>query len=136
MISVKGRPSASGSCQPVLFSILFDVTDREEYRRTLFQERELLHVTLHSIGDGVITTDNDGNVTSLNKAAAEVTGWQEPEALGRPFTEIIQLQNSHTGKEAANPIRQVLHSGTTAGLETHTVLRRRCTSSGGSVLIS
>ena len=119
--------------QPVLFSILFDVTDREEYRRTLFQERELLHVTLHSIGDGVITTDNDGNITSLNKAAAEVSGWQEQAALGKHFTDIIQLQNNHTGKEAANPIRQVLQSGTPAGLEAHTVLRRR---DGGIVPIN
>lgn len=110
--------------RPVLFSILFDVTDREEYRRTLFRERELLHVTLQSIGDGVITTDNDGNITSLNKAAAEVTGWREDDALGRHFADVIQLQNSQTGKEAANPIRQALRSGTTVGLDSHTVLLR------------
>lgn len=111
--------------QPVLFSILFDVTDREEYRRTLFQERELLHVTLHSIGDGVLTTNNDGTITSLNKAATDVTGWQEDEALGHHFTDVLPLQNSQTGKEVTNPIWQVLQSGTTVELENHTMLRRR-----------
>ncbi|NCB52402.1 MAG: PAS domain S-box protein [Clostridia bacterium] len=109
----------------VLFSIIFDVTDREKYREAMNQERELLNVTLHSIGDGVITTDNNGLVTSLNKAAESVTGWSEPEALGRHFGEIIQLKNEETGKEVVNPISLVMQTGKVVGLADHTILIRK-----------
>jgi len=108
-----------------LFSIIFDVTDREKFREAMNQEKELLSVTLHSIGDGVITTDNDGLVTSLNKAAESVTGWSEEEALGRNFEEIIRLRNEETNKEVVNPISIVMQSGQVIGLANHTLLIRR-----------
>ena len=109
----------------VLFSVIFDVTDREKYRDALSREKEMLRITLHSIGDGVITTDNDGRVTSLNKAAEEITGWLEADALERPFSEIIRLRSEETGNEVANPIGIVLKSGKMIGLANHTVLIRK-----------
>lgn len=108
-----------------LFSIIVDVTDRENYRRAVQEEKELLNVTLRSIGDGVLTTDNGGLVTSLNKAATEITGWPEAEALGKPFTDIMQLKNEETGLEVENPISLVLRSGKIIGLANHTVLIRK-----------
>jgi two-component system cell cycle sensor histidine kinase/response regulator CckA len=45
-------------------------------------EKERLDVTLRSIGDGVITTDTDGNIVMLNKAAEAMTGWTSDEASG------------------------------------------------------
>src|SRR5579863_3064473 len=41
----------------------------------LAAEKERLAVTLYSIGDGVITTDDSGVVLSLNQAAEQLTGW-------------------------------------------------------------
>jgi PAS domain S-box-containing protein len=82
-------------------------------------------VTLHSIGDGVITTDNTGIVTSLNKAAESVTGWMEEEALGRHFDEIIRLKNEDTGKDIIHPISVVMQSGKVIGLANHTLLIRK-----------
>jgi K+-sensing histidine kinase KdpD len=38
------------------------------------EQRELLHVTLVSIGDGIITTDTSGNVVFLNPVAQQLTG--------------------------------------------------------------
>ncbi|NCB52766.1 MAG: PAS domain S-box protein [Clostridia bacterium] len=108
-----------------LFSIIFDVTDRERYREALNHEKELLSVTLHSIGDGVITTGNDGCVTSLNNAAEEITGWLEEEAIGVPFAEIIRLRNEDTGIEVENPISLVMKTGTIIGLANHTVLIKK-----------
>lgn len=108
----------------MLFSIIFDVTDRERYREAMNQEKELLSVTLHSIGDCVITTDNSGIVTSLNKAAEAVTGWSEEDALGRHFEEIIRLQNEETGHEIINPISIVMQLGQVIGLANHTLLIR------------
>ena len=64
----------------LLFSIIFDVTDREKYKEELYREKELLRTTLLSIGDGVVTTDQAGKIMALNRAAEEITGWSEEEA--------------------------------------------------------
>lgn len=109
----------------VLFSIIFDVTDREDFREAMNRERELLSVTLHSIGDGVVTTDSTGLITSLNKAAEEITGWTEEEAIGEHFSDIIRLKSEETGKQVDNPIELVLKSGLIVGLANHTVLIRK-----------
>lgn len=41
---------------------------------------ETLRVTLHSIGDAVITTDTRGRVATLNAVAESLTGWTQAEA--------------------------------------------------------
>ncbi|WP_246169634.1 PAS domain S-box protein [Alkalibaculum sporogenes] len=104
------------------YSIIFDVTDREEYKMKLFHEKELLRTTLLSIGDGVVTTDKVGSITSMNKVAEEITGWTQKEARGKSFSEVFKLISETTLKEVENPIEIVLRSGKIVGLANHTAL--------------
>jgi PAS domain-containing protein len=53
------------------------------------RQLEALRVTLASIGDGVITTDPDGRVASLNPVAVALTGWAQDEVVGRPLEELL-----------------------------------------------
>lgn len=109
----------------LLYSIIFDVTDREAYRTELFQEKELLRTTLQSIGDGVVTTDSFGTITSINGMAQEITGWGWKEAVSRPFAEVFPLQNEESGEPIEDPISKVLGTGRIVGLANHTTLRTR-----------
>lgn len=102
-----------------------NVTDLIRLQQSLRKEKELLHTTLMSIGDGVVTTDMGGRITGLNRAAAEITGWQEEEVLGKPFEEVFRLLNEETGKPAENPVAKVLQSGRISGLVNHTALIAR-----------
>ena len=68
-------------------------------------QRELLRVTLSSIGDGVIATDADGAVTFINPVAQELTGWGD-EALGRPLADVFHIVNEETGVPAENPSKR------------------------------
>ncbi|MDP1716783.1 MAG: PAS domain-containing protein, partial [Burkholderiales bacterium] len=61
-------------------------------------EKELAQVTLHSIGDGVITTDAAGRVEYLNPVAERYTGWLTPEAHGKPLEEIYRVIDERTGR--------------------------------------
>uniref|UniRef100_UPI00403F9A7E HD domain-containing phosphohydrolase n=1 Tax=Candidatus Enterococcus willemsii TaxID=1857215 RepID=UPI00403F9A7E len=108
-----------------LYVILFDSTDREWYRSELFKEKEFLRITLNSIGDGVVTTDNQGRITGLNSVAEKLIGWSTEEVENQYFTDIVHLQNENTGEITSNPIQKVLSTGKTIGLANHTELINR-----------
>ena len=77
-----------------------------EARRALEDQqadREWLQITLASIADGVITTDPEGQVISLNPAAQRLTGWEVQEATGRPLGEILQIVQGASQKRADFP---------------------------------
>ena len=61
-------------------------------------EKELAQVTLHSIGDGVITTDAAGRVEYLNPVAERYTGWLTQDARGKPLEEIYRVIDERTGR--------------------------------------
>ena len=70
----------------------------------LFSETERVEVTLNSLGDGLLSTDNSGRVNYLNKSAEAMTGWARAEASGRPLGEVLQIVDSTTREPAADPI--------------------------------
>jgi diguanylate cyclase (GGDEF)-like protein/PAS domain S-box-containing protein len=67
----------------------------------LEHEKELAEVTLHSIVDGVITTDAAGRVEYLNPVAEQYLGWTGAEAIGKPLSEIYRVLDERTGKPIA-----------------------------------
>lgn len=105
-----------------VFGTCLDITMRKTAELDLAAERERLAVTLRSIGDGVITTDVNGNITMLNKAAEELTGWNSGDASGRPLLEVFRIVNENTGLQCSNPVERVLATGEVVELENHTCL--------------
>ena len=94
-------------------------------RIRISRERELLQVTLRSIGDAVITTDLEGRITDLNKVAESLTGWTQNDALGRPIDEVFRIVNEATREPAESPAKRALREGVVVGLANHTTLIRR-----------
>ena len=111
--------SVGGVFLSVLIGIIGDL------QRTLDVERERLYRTVASIGDSVITTDEKGRVTFLNRVAEEATGWTLPEASGRPLGEIFRIINEKTRKTVPDPVGKVIETGRIVGLANHTWLVRR-----------
>jgi diguanylate cyclase (GGDEF)-like protein/PAS domain S-box-containing protein len=81
-----------------------DVTMDKEADEKIFQEKERLHVTLESIGDGVISTDPEGKVAYLNPVAEKMTGWDEKEATGKALNDVLKLLDEKTNKTVSIPI--------------------------------
>lgn len=96
-----------------------DLSDSTEALRS---ERELLHITLASIGDGVIVTDTQGCVTFLNGVAEKLTGWSARDAHGLPLEEVFQIVNQDTRQPVDNPAKRALEEGVIVGLANHTIL--------------
>ena len=89
----------------------------------LLQEREQnLAITLNSIGDAVIATDNKGLVVRMNPVAEELTGWLLEDAKGLPLKTIFPIINSSSREAVENPVEKVLSTGKVVYLSNHTTL--------------
>ena len=82
-------------------------------------------MTLHSIGDAVITTDGHAVVDYLNPVAEALTGWTMAEAQGRPLSEVFRIINEHNRQPAPDPVARCLQEGKIVGLANHSVLLGR-----------
>jgi PAS domain S-box-containing protein len=107
----------------IIISILMESLHRS-HRRIAASERRYA-VTLSSIGDAVLATDNQARVTFLNPVAETLTGWTLADAVGRPLAEVFHLVDVQTRKSVEDPASEVFRSGTAVGLAHHTVLLAR-----------
>jgi PAS domain S-box-containing protein len=110
-----------------LFTCALVIASGEAARRARARaggQRELLRVTLGSIGDAVITTDTRGVITYLNPVAQQLTGWSQ-DALGQPLDRVFRIVNEDTRAPVDNPAVKALRDGTVVGLANHTLLIRK-----------
>lgn len=103
-------------------SLRQEIEQRKRTELELFKQKQLAIVTLESIGDAVITTNMQSEVTYLNPVAEKMTGWSKAEAMGRPILEVFRILNESTRKLAANPVDVVLAHNKVCGLANHTLL--------------
>lgn len=107
-------------------TVFYLVRRNEHLRRraaeVLAEHKERLRTTLASIGDGVISTDANGNVTYLNAVAESLTGWTNDEAAGVALTQVFRIVNESTRQEVENPAMRALKEGAIVGLANHTCL--------------
>ena len=104
---------------------LRDTSERKQVEAQLQRERDIAQVTLASIGNGVITTDEAGIVQYMNPVAAALTGWAAADAVGRLATEIYQLVDEANKAPLPHPLREVLRRGQLQSRHEHAVLQRR-----------
>ena len=82
----------------------------KERTEQLAEEKELLAVTLSSMGDAVVAVDVDNRIILFNKTAEQMTGWRFEEVHGKSVDDIIKIINEQTGQPAESPIDMVLKS--------------------------
>jgi diguanylate cyclase (GGDEF)-like protein/PAS domain S-box-containing protein len=102
-----------------------NMVERKTAEETLFQEKELAQVTLNSIGDAVLSTDIQGNVTYLNAIAEKMTGWSREEALGRPLADVFEIIDGSTRESSRNPMELAIGQNRIVGLPANCILIRR-----------
>jgi PAS domain S-box-containing protein len=95
---------------------------RERAEAGLREQRELLRVTLSSIGDAVVATDAEGSITFINPIARSLTGWTQDEVADKPLTEVLHIVNEQTGNPVENPVTRVIRKGAIVGLANHSAL--------------
>jgi PAS domain S-box-containing protein len=102
-----------------------DISERKRADAARHHGQQLLAITLASIGDAVIATDETGRITFLNAVAERLTGWTADEARGEHFDSIFDVVNERTGQIVESPVLRVLRDGKIVALENHSLLRSR-----------
>jgi PAS domain S-box-containing protein len=77
-------------------------------------QREKLRATLSCMGDALITTDERGRITLMNRVAETLTGWTMAQAEGRPLEQVFRITYEQTGQPAECPVERVLREGPAA----------------------
>jgi PAS domain S-box-containing protein len=91
----------------------------------LFKTNEQLSTILHCIADGVITTNDTGQVLLMNEVAEHMTGWTQKEAAGRKLQEVFQLFDENTHESLPAPMPQLQSKGRRFTVEEHAILTAR-----------
>lgn len=99
-----------------------DITKRIKNRIALQEREENLSITLNSIGDAVITTDNSGCITRMNPIAEQLTGWSFNDAEKKPLKSVFNIINASSRKVIDNPVDKVLATGEIVYLSNHATL--------------
>jgi diguanylate cyclase (GGDEF)-like protein/PAS domain S-box-containing protein len=132
-----------------LLGVNMDMTEVKQLNDALFQEKERLHITLDSIGEAVLCTDVEMNVTFMNPVAEKMSGWMQEQAIGQPLLTVLRItfgdngplmENIHSGDMSRSAIEQdvVLHCRTGGSFDIHYSVTPLSTLDGqhiGSVLV-
>jgi diguanylate cyclase (GGDEF)-like protein/PAS domain S-box-containing protein len=104
---------------------LRNMIERTAIADALFVEKERAEVTLNSIGDAVMSTDESSAVSYLNAVAENLTGWSLTEAAGRPVEEVFRIVDACTREPGPNPMALAMRENKTVGLTPNCMLIRR-----------
>lgn len=110
------------SMTQMISDMTFQKLEQIELNKIIRENEENLSITLHSIGDGVITTDKSGMIDRMNPVALKLCGWQADEIKGKSLTEVFNIIDVSTREPVLNPVERVIENGEIVGLANHTVL--------------
>lgn len=71
--------------------VIIDIAERRQLAAIISNEKVFSETTLKSVSEGVISTDNEGRIVSLNKVAEFLTGWSQEVAREKPLEEIFNI---------------------------------------------
>ncbi len=108
-----------------MVGVNWDVTDVRQLTDALAEQREMLQVTLDSIADAVITTDEMGAVSWMNPVAERLTGWSGADAADQPLSQVLRLVHQETRQPAPCPALACLARHDIIGMAGHTLLLAR-----------
>ena len=91
-----------------ILTIARDVSYRKSLEVSLSRSKRQAQYTLESISEGVITTDNDGRIDYMNRAAESMTGANRDDAAGHKSGELFTLIDEADRRPLGDPVERCL----------------------------
>jgi diguanylate cyclase (GGDEF)-like protein/PAS domain S-box-containing protein len=93
---------------PAILTVARDVSHRKSLEVSLSRSKRQAQYTLESIGEGVITTDNDGRIDYMNLAAEALIGTNRDDAAGHRVGELFSLVDDADRRPLGDPVERCL----------------------------
>src|SRR5580693_4092057 len=93
-------------------------------------------LALNSLAEAIITTDAEGHITYMNRAAELLSGGIAEQVAGKPLEDIIGLVDETDRRLLADPVKQALTSGAPVNLSRRALLVSRANGSERSIELS
>ena len=91
-----------------ILTVARDISHRKSLEVSLGRGKKQAQYTLESIAEGVITTDNDGLVDYMNKAAEALIGTKRDDAAGHRISELFSLVDDADRRPLGDPVERCL----------------------------
>jgi PAS domain S-box-containing protein len=82
----------------------------------LKESERWLSMTLASIGDAVVATNEQGTIVLMNHVAESITGWRRGDAVGRDAAQVVRIGRRAGNGEALHPLTRALQVGAAVSL--------------------
>ena len=91
-----------------ILTVARDVSHRKNLEVSLSRSKRQAQYTLESIAEGVITTDNQGRIDYMNRAAEKMTGANRDEATGHVIADLFSLIDEADRRPLGDPVERCL----------------------------
>ncbi len=87
-------------------------TKNKELEMNLKQQKELLELTLQSVGDAVISCDINGNIFLMNHTAEKLISLSRGLAYGKPIAKILNIRENCKANRTETLIQRIFDTAT------------------------
>ena len=94
-----------------LYSAVEIALYKHRMEEKLKRSQQWYSTTLQSVGDGVIATNEHGNVVFMNPVAEELTGWYRKDALGKQASDVFRISDKEQNLGFSDPVEKTLGEG-------------------------
>jgi diguanylate cyclase (GGDEF)-like protein/PAS domain S-box-containing protein len=91
-----------------VLTVARDISHRKSLEVSLSRSKRQAQYTLESVSEGIITTDNDGNIDYMNVAAETLTGTNRDDAAGHKVGELFSLVDDADRRSLGDPVERCL----------------------------
>jgi len=92
----------------LLITTLLAFARLTQRKKALAREKESAQTTLQSIGDGVISTDENGIIQFINPMGEQITKWSIADAKGKQLAEVFRVFDSIKNTKIDNIIKRCI----------------------------
>ena len=105
-----------------ILTVARDVSHRKSLEVSLSRSKRQAQYTLESIGEGVITTGNDGRIDYMNLAAEALVGTSRDDAAGHKVGELFSLVDDSDRRPLGDPVDRCLSMRRRVNMGRHAVM--------------
>lgn len=106
----------------LLMDGLWKNIQKRRAEQALCREKELLSITMRSIGEGMISIDKSGRIVLINETAEKLTGYTAQEAVGKPIRKVYISKDDPEREELSHSVKKVLQDDEELSVDSQAVL--------------